>query len=448
MTAYEDFFENTGLLKGAETRFKGWSEADIIEEVTAYTNLLEHLQSEKRAQSNTSVFLGEVCSDSLRTAKQLALYAGEIVFWDPLANCLVNSDSEAFTQMIGMANGSLKDRVVECVAELGLLQSGLETGFVQLIPQSYQSKSIPVTASDNLFVERVPEELRTYFSDRAEIRGAIRFNGALGFSEDLATEPNPIINVSFSGDWDRTKHSLIFTLLDQEFHPTDDPNVFKVVMTLDENPSKEQFEIWTKQSINQAAGSILERLSSTVSVSAERGSYFLTTSSTEFELLQTICSTELESNVDSRVLNALLELELPVMKDVDFKRLCELRDGEDSFASFRLELGRKLREIPLDATPKDKQHKLQNLAHELAEVQLQEIDRTIKNLGTGLGIDIGGIATGIFVANLQNPIVGGFGVLVALQQGLKGAQKIYDFYSKTRTHPAFFLWKMAKSVGS
>ena len=447
VSAFKDFFQNTGLLKGSAERFKGWTEANLLEELETYSNLLEYIQNEEKTVSNTSIFLGEVDSDSIAVAKQLALYAEEIVFWDPLAGCLMDSnpDSEAFSQMIGVSEGSLEDRVSRSVFELQSLQSGLESNFVKLVPRNSQSQGIPVTASDNLFVERVPEELRKFFSERSEVRGAIRSHGAIAFSQELLQEPNSIIDVSFSGDWDRAKYSMLFTLFDSKYKPTDDPMVFEVVMTIDENPSREQFEIWKEQSINQAAGNLLEMLSNNVSAAAKRGSYYLTTSSTEFELLQTMCPQESQSNVDSRVLNALLELELPVMGNVDFKRLCELREGEASFASFRLELGRKLREIPLDANFKDKQQALQNLAHELGEVQLREVDQTIKNLSTGLGLDIGGLATGIFVANLQNPIVGACGVLVALQQGMKSAKKIYDFYTKTRAQPAFFLWQLART---
>ena len=140
-----------------------------------------------------------------------------------------------------------------------------------------------------------------------------------------------------------------------------------------------------------------------------------------------------------------MSFELPEFNQLSVEKICKVRRDEGAaFASFRDALASKLREIPIELDDAEKLRKLQNIQHELMEVQVNSVKRSMDSLSRGLKFDAAAVGIGLLTAVLQPAIALG-GVLVAARQGLELGRKVTDYFNSVKTHPGYFAWKLRES---
>jgi hypothetical protein len=141
------------------------------------------------------------------------------------------------------------------------------------------------------------------------------------------------------------------------------------------------------------------------------------------------------------IFNATLQLELPVLTGITLDSLMELRQHDgDAFETFRIELERNLREIRQLSDPLQITTAIENVRHELSEVQLREVNKKVvalkKRMVPDAAILVGGLAL-----TTQSQGLGLAAILYALEHGYK---TYLEYVAEVKQNPAYFLWKMSQ----
>ncbi len=277
----------------------------------------------------------------------------------------------------------------------------------------------------------------SFFRDQAQVYPLHKVDRgwALGQPEELA--PCRAIGIHFSDD---IRSSMIYFLAQQEILSFDkETGVMSFVQRLPEEPPDEHlFENWVFQSINKTALAVFERVYNEVQTAHNLNATYLTNSSFVADLLNAKLLAPTGS-VKTEVLNLVLDLELPVMEGVSFDRVIDIRekDGE-VFQNFRVDLEKKLRTLRQIDDVDKLRTEMENVAHELSEVQVNEVNKKIakikRNMVSDAFILVGGLAT-IIQAE-------GLGIPVLTYAVTKGLRTYNEYVSDIRDNPAFFLWKI------
>ena len=216
----------------------------------------------------------------------------------------------------------------------------------------------------------------------------------------------------------------------------EDPNQLTGIQWIPESPPPgEQFEAWVQQSVNQAGGDVLGHLQVDLVHAAHSRSMFLTESAFLADLLRVRSGPTLSEDVA----RFALQLDLPVLAGISVEDLMRVRNeyGE-AFHAFRLTLQRHLRELRTlqDASVIEK--KLQNLQHELEEVQVADVKREARRVQREV---LGSLVIGAVSVGAAVPTTGWS--LTGLVPAAAAAYRAGTGYSnRVKEHPAFFLWKL------
>jgi len=129
-------------------------------------------------------------------------------------------------------------------------------------------------------------------------------------------------------------------------------------------PEREEFEAWVFQSINQSAGRIYSRILAENLFASRFNASYLSDSPLVFELLEQ--TVPLKDDVSINTTNALLNMELPFIENVDVETLMRVRTDEgEAFENFRVALDKQLRDLRLESDPGKLKIKTENAMHEL-----------------------------------------------------------------------------------
>jgi hypothetical protein len=445
--AKKSFLFNEGNIRN---RYQGWSEKQLQDELAAYRELClsEISLSRELSSSNLSVLVEGFRrfrpNESL--LKQCALYVEDITINDPLFEQThpKNEMSVAANALIGMKGMSVnRDSVASAASYIQNLKPAIEAEFVNFVPLNHlhePPKEIPVFYSENLFFDLLPEHLLNFFRSNAQVCPLVQVeNGWIpGRPEDLA--PCRGVEIYFGDD---RQTSMIYFLHHQEFGSLDEETgVVKVFISLPPSPPDAGlFENWISQSINRTAHTVFTHVFDELVAAQRMKASYLTNSTFVAELLRKSLP---ETKLKEDVLNLLLGLELPVVEGTSLKRLLDIRqkDGE-AFQSFRLELERRLRDLRNIEDPYKLKIEIENAAHELSEVQVNEINKKLSRLRKGLISDavilLGGLVTVFQSGGLSLPLVA---------YGLGHGFKTYsEFESEKKENPVFFLWELKQAQG-
>jgi hypothetical protein len=137
-----------------------------------------------------------------------------------------------------------------------------------------------------------------------------------------------------------------------------------------------------------------------------------------------------------------LSLSLPYLHGISMEQLMRIRSEEgEAFQNFRRALEAKLREVRIETDEEKLRLKLQNIEHELSEVQVAEVDREVHRFRRNLAI-----SALVGTASLMTVVPSGGMSLATLILGAAGGLKsLSEFQEKVRDNPAYFLWRLAKS---
>jgi hypothetical protein len=172
---------------------------------------------------------------------------------------------------------------------------------------------------------------------------------------------------------------------------------------------------------------------------ARFGASYLSNSPFVFKLLEQIVP--VEDSVQTNTANALMNMELPFLDDVDVETLMKIRQEEgEAFQSFRLELDKHLRELRLVKDPEALKVKAENVMHELSEVQVNQINQKLTYLRKRFLAEAM-IAAGTLLGAVQS---GGMILPVALLAAFQSYKSLAEYQGQKKENPAFFLWKVLK----
>lgn len=238
---------------------------------------------------------------------------------------------------------------------------------------------------------------------------------------------------------DDTIFKNMYNLLEQRIISYDEKtNTAEFVMSLpDTIPTKESFDNWVNQSINQSAISHFKKISLDINLSIKLKAQYITTSSFVDKILKN--QFNLKSDIKSHVNNLMLNFDLNFFEDIDIKNLMAIRknDGEE-FEVFRRELEKQLRDIKNEKDSSIIQSKIQDVKHELEEVQIAAINSKMKKMKRKSSIDfvIGTAGLGASFA------IGGISTFATLVSLFNGYKTYNEYQDDVKGNPSYFLWKV------
>ena len=448
-----NFLEDSILLRpSAQCSFySSRSDVQLLDELKAYRehikNRLEELNRELLAgRDKLGAYFGTslVAEPKFAQLMRAGLYFDQLLIKDPLIPHGRESapDSEVMTQFLGVEEGKLDRRAVaEAACLITRLLPLIRGGVVKLVPSSMEHEppqEVRVTYSPNLFAERVPKPLLPWFQDRAEVF-PIRSRADGGFEPLMESDLEPCCNILVRLRELNQEHVFQYlTIGEQQMLPNGELAVRFQKPAPDQTPSPEEFQNWVTQSINQVSGHAFRRIASDLRISAACDKMMLTDSQSVADLLR-LRVTE-HGRLDEDLATLALQLELPFLDRLTADNLMVIRKRYGgAFEAFRSGLRRQLRELRGINSQEHLRQSLENIQHEMTEVQLRRIKADTRQLQNHLFRE-----TVIGLASLVTVVASQGASLASLWWAANKAWKYGLDYGEIRRNPAFFVWQLQK----
>lgn len=443
-----DFLTESYLFRDEliETRFSSLTDADLRNELRRYREFcvarLAALKAEAVQETGTFKVFGGSSRISRAHLTQMAFYVQQYVIQDPLFP-LTHEQGEAGRVMnayMGLEKPEMdRGRLVEALRYLRWLTPMVAANYVKLLPVSYLFEppaQLPLYASDNYFADVLPNDVMTFFRNRAVVRPLEKTPEGLRILDNLGLCRH--ICVDFEGHDD--SEASAYLLLAPEFTRIDErTRTFEALMTLpEEPPSQEEFEVWVQQSVHQAAKKLHDRIFEEVYLSNQCNAQYLTPSRFVLDLLQFDRSGQ---SIETNSANLLLQFALPAFTDVDpIKLMSVRRDNGEAFQAFRSELDRHFRELRNEQDELKLRMQVENALHELTEIQLRAVKAKFRELTRSAFLNAA-VMVGSLVSSINTS---GMSLGAAWLAAANGVKLYTEYRSSVHQNPAFFLWKVLK----
>jgi len=431
--------------RALKNRYGSISEVELLKELENYRTLQlsDALANEKAVRANVSnlkLFNGST-HPIFSLLKQSALYLDEVLIADPVFPHTHEWSQTAKTMndFVGVPSRAAinREKLAESAYYLKQLVPMIQAAFVWVLPITALFEPpdvIPYRASPNGFSDVLPESLLNFYRDRS-IVDSIRKTSE-GMIIDGTKDIGRGIFVRFKDHFHEDARGYL--LMDEFVNSVDrERRTMETVMSLpDSPPDKERYDAWVSQSINQTAEHSYKRLLLENKLAADFNASYICNTAFEFELLEQFHP--VNGIISDNTVNSLLAFDLPFMDSVDLTTLMRIRseDGE-VFKNFRDELDRQFRELRTLTDPDELRVRTENIWHEIAQIQVGNINRKIKHLENQLKIDIG-----IGVAGLIGAVqTAGFSLIALAIAVAQGYRSYNEYRHQTKQNPAFFLWK-------
>lgn len=375
---------------------------------------------------------------------QTAFYLDQVVLLDPILpfSRTESGVSKSMSQFLGMERNDNIDRnsLAKAAVKMKTLTPMVAANYVKFFPASYYLEpgaQIPITYSENCYSDALPEEILSVYRDKVDVRSLRKADQ--GWIVENALQIGRGIAIHFNGDQD--DYLQIYNLFEQTIIKYDDETrEIEFAMILPEKPPPtDQFQAWVNQSINQSARAHYNQLIKGMMLSSRCEASYLTTSEFTHSLLGTCTS---KNGIRKHASELVLNMELPFLSNISMSDLMAVRqnDGE-AFQAFRCELESKFRELRTETDREKIELKIQNIIHELSEVQVAKIEQKIKGLRINAlaqtGVALGGLAGSVVTSGLSIAAT-----VIAVANGVR----IYSEYrEKIKENPAYFLWRVKNS---
>ena len=156
--------------------------------------------------------------------KQSALYLDTIAIADPIYSiCKPMSEFDSVhREAIGMTRKELnRNALSEACLFVKNLQLAVAAGYVMLIPNYEPIKeSVPITFSHDLYQERIPQNYRDWFYNKAKVHNMEKTSQGLVVNSGQILEPGRRIAISFEGD--EMNSNFFYHLFESEVLKLDD----------------------------------------------------------------------------------------------------------------------------------------------------------------------------------------------------------------------------------
>jgi len=371
---------------------------------------------------------------------QTALYLDQIVLPDPIFPYTIDrSDaSSTMNQFLGMPTNEGIDRKSLSVVTQQMKRQApmIAANYLKYYPTSYYlepSDRIPVTYSENGFSDVLPPTILDYYRENSNVKSLRKTSTGWIVENSLRVGRGIAVNFRYDND----SNMRIYNLFDQKvISMDDDTRIVKFAFSLpDEPPPVDEFNSWVNQSVNQSARGHYDQLFKGLTLSSKLGASYLTGSKFTQNLLG---SKGPEQSISDFISNCVLNIDLPFLDKISMNDLMSVREGDgEAFELFRKELETKFRELRLEADPDNFKIKIQNIVHELRDVQITKIDQKFKELRKGAlsntVIAVGGLAGSV--------VTSGWSIAATIIALANGYKTYSDFKVKVKENPSYFLWK-------
>ncbi len=443
-----DFLKNSFLYddRFIENKYSLVTDTEIENEFTKYRDYI--LKNINKLYEKITLYANQIKIfnvDKLvdfKKIRQMFFYLDQVIISDPLFKLCTPSklNQDVFSEYLGITkdNSLNREELIRVINNFKDAETLVEATFLKFFPTSYffEPKSdIPLLHSETQFSDVLPKNIMDLYSENADLRTFKKNGPYLTINKNF--ERDRTLEVLFKGD--DTIFQNMYNLFEKEIISFDEKtNIAKIGMVLpDTVPSKESFESWVNQSINQSAISHFKKISLDINLSTQLKAQYITTSS----FVDTILKNQfnLKPDMKSNVTNLMLNFDLNFFEDIDIKELMAIRkdDGEE-FEVFRRELEKQLRDIKNEKDSSIIQSKIQDVKHELEEVQLASINSKIKKIKRKSSIDFV-IGTAGLGASFATGGLSTFATLISLFNGYKTYNEYQD---DVKENPSYFLWKI------
>ncbi len=427
--------------------YSGVSDAALEKKLREYREYCLKVLPEIRDVVKAKGVVSCLATDTLSHAsnlKQAALYLEEAIVADPVFELtdFRTQATEALTSFMGMVSTPKVDRqkLANAAVRLIELRPLVAGGYVKLYPVTYEferNSEVSLLYSDVGFEDCLPPNILELYKVSADVRSVQNDNGRMLVMRDLYPCRN--ISVHFQGM--ENGFAMGYVLTQTEVQSTDPNGGFSFLNKKSSvPPTKEQFNAWVNQSVNQTARNHYIDLSKRIALSEYLGCMFGTKHPFESDLLNmNVGSTDIPSNT----LNCVLQMDVPFLEQVSSADLMSIRNNDgDAFQSFRAELEKGLRDARHETDPSRMKAIIEDTQHELFEVQMRQIAPQMKHIRnthfTEAAIAVAGLGLSI--------VTGGVSLIATGIAGLSGMKSHSDYKSKVTANPSHFLWNVKQKA--
>jgi hypothetical protein len=320
-----------------------------------------------------------------------------------------------------------------------LLTPMIAGNFTKFVPSSKSTEDteeIPVYASENYFEDALPAQVLRKFQEAAEVSAVISLGE--GCFKLTRLKPTRGISIRFRGDTEG--HASMYSLhqIEKSQLKVGSEGEFEMKLSLPKTPpSAAQFQVWVRQSVNQAARNRFRETFEDAELATQLNAALSTRSQLRFDVLRTVV--EPSTSQPLRTANTFLNMDLPILEEISVENLMKVREDEQAFANFRFALDHTLSRLRETSDVKDAKRIQEEAIEDLTGVQLREVKQKVSNMyrSAGRRMVTGGLVS--LVAAVQNQ---GLGLLTAATTAVASAGlAYYEVRDDIKLNPAFFLWK-------
>lgn len=427
--------------------YSKFSEKELERELENYRNFI--LRNINKFYEEVTIYSNQIKIFNIDTSldllkiRQMSFYLDQVIITDSLFEMAtpINSAQNTFSEYLGVQNKTIdRKRLVETIQKFKNAEVLVDATYLKFFPTSYffESKSeIPITYSETQYSDVLPTNLMEFYYKNTQVRSFKKNGQYLTLNKNF--ERDRTIEILFKND--NTKFTNMYNLLEQKIiNYNENTKIAEIAMTLpNTKPSKESFDNWVNQSINQSIISHFDKISKDINLSIKLKAQYITTSSFVGELLKN--QFNLQPDIKSNVSNMMLNFDLKFFDNINIKDLMSIRknDGEE-FEVFRRELEKQLRELRNEQDISKIESKIADVKHELEEVQISSINSKIKRIQKSSSINATIGLAGLGASFLTS----GFSTFATLISLFNGYKNYTEYQNEIKENPSYFLWKIKK----
>lgn len=394
-------------------------------------------------ESSLKVF-SSIEKTSFELLMQPSIYLEQFIIYDPLFK-FTETESEVSrvaSEYLGFKEKSIdKSELAKTCAFLRRISPMIAADYVKILPFSYHfeaPKQLAINLPVNYYNEILPQEILEYFWMNVLVNSMVREEDGWRITDKLF--PCRGIHIDFRDyNAERTFIYHLWELVSESLDETTGKALFRQTLP-DTPPNSEYFKAWVNQSVNSASKAIYDKVFLENIIASQLNATYLSDSPFIGNLLTTHFGVaDPKNSIQGFTATELLNMDLPFLSNIDVSELMAIRKHEEGvFQNFRLELERHFRELREITDPNELALAKENVIHELNDVQVNQIQRTMKNVTSNMKIDAL-LLTGGMVATAA-PTMGLSLLAIALGLG-KGYKDFKDYQDKVKENPSYLLWK-------
>lgn len=429
--------------------YENETDARIEKELIEYRNFcianIDKLGAEIATGTGALSVFTSASDTPIALLKQTALYMNQFVVSDPLYRYtdIETPMKRAISGQLGFNENRIdKNSIAKAASYLKSITPMVAGNFVKVFPTELiftKPADIPLNLPINDNNNLLPPDIRDYFLKRAKVSNLERLkDGGWAIIPNGDLELGRAINIEFEGSmFDR---GFLYYLTEIEVLETDEASGrIKYRQTFpDTLPTAEEFTHWVTQSVNASAKHYFDRASKEVQLSAQLNSSFLTRNELTHDLVTRnfgLPATKISDFTAQQMLN----IELPFLQNINIENIMQVREGDSEvFTNFRVELEKHFRELRSIHDPIIMKQKVENIFHELNDVQVRKVQQKIKHINKQTFISTS-IALGGLIGSIPT---GGYSLGATLLAMVKGYKDYNEYIEKVKEQPAYFLWKI------